>query len=247
MMVYTIKCKQCGREFYASRTGRQFCDECRKIRKHESDKKCKRTPRKPPEQVHIESTCPVCGKKFIKKENSTQLYCSRKCAIDHFNGVNRNRRRAKRQKEIESRPQFMHTCKACGKIFYNRISNSARCPECIKAYKKYNGNERFNKGISRQPCILCGRKGNTLQTQVCASCMDKLMRTWEKECSPGHGKCLVCGKEFVPNQVTYDMESGTYHVTGQLTCSIRCTDILYGYLPETAKENTVGYKNGKVD
>lgn len=104
MMVYTIKCKQCGREFYASRTSRQFCDECRKIRKHESDKKWKRTPRKPPEQVHTEATCPVCGKKFIKKKNSTQLYCSRKCAIDHFNEVNRKRRRAKRQKEIESRP-----------------------------------------------------------------------------------------------------------------------------------------------
>lgn len=71
------------------------------------------------------------------------------------------------------------------------------------------------------------RKGNTLQTQVCIPCMDKLVKTWEKECSPGHRKCLVCGKEFVPNQITYDMVSGKYHVTGQLTCSIRCTDELY--------------------
>lgn len=150
MMAYTIKCKQCGREFYASRTGRQFCDGCRKARKHEYDRERKKASRKatkkPSEQVHVEATCPVCGKKFIKNKNSAQLYCSRKCAIDHFNEVNSKRRRAKRQKEIESRPQFKHTCKACGKIFYNRISNSVRCPECIKAYKKYNGNERFNKG-----------------------------------------------------------------------------------------------------
>lgn len=231
MMVYTIKCQQCGREFYAFRTDRQFCDECRKARKREYDREHKKasrkaTTKKPSEQVHIEATCPVCGKKFIKKKNSTQLYCSRKCAIDHFNGVNRNRRRAKRQKEIESRPQFMHTCKVCGKIFYNRISNSARCPECIKAYKKYNGNERFNKGISRQPCILCGRKGNTLQTQVCIPCMDKLVKTWEKECSPGHRKCLVCGKDFVPNSVEWDADYHI-HVAGQLTCSIQCTDELY--------------------
>lgn len=231
MMVYTIKCQQCGREFYAFRTDRQFCDECRKARKREYGREHKKasrkaTTKKPSEQVHVEATCPVCGKKFIKKKNSTLLYCSRKCAIDHFNKVNRNRRREKRQKEIESRPQFMHTCKVCGKIFYNRISNSARCPECIKAYKKYNGNERFNKGISRQPCILCGRKGNTLQTQVCIPCMDKLVKTWEKECSPGHRKCLVCGKDFVPNSVEWDADYHIY-VAGQLTCSIQCTDELY--------------------
>lgn len=75
-------------------------------------------------------------------------------------------------------------------------------------------------------CGYSGWKGNTLQTQVCVPCMDKLVKTWEKECSPGHRKCLVCGKDFVPNSVEWDADYHI-HVAGQLTCSIQCTDELY--------------------
>lgn len=231
----TVKCQMCGREFWARNITRKYCSECLQKRHGGCSK---------PKQVK-KSVCPVCGKKFEPKVGN-QVYCSHACAIA-FHGKNvREKGRERREKE-RGTEHIKHKCMCCGKVFIDRNPRSVRCPECIKANKKYNGNERFNKGISRQPCILCGRKGNTLQTQVCVPCMDKLVKTWEKECSPGHRKCLVCGKEFVPNQVTYDMESGTYHVTGQLTCSIRCTDILYGYLPETVKENTVGYRNGKVN
>lgn len=231
----TIKCQMCGREFWARSITRKYCPECLQKR-NEGHSKPK----------HVEKhVCPVCGKKFEPKVGN-QVYCSHACAIAFHRKNVREKKREKRKKE-RGTEYIKHECVCCGKVFFNLNPRSVRCPECIKVGKKYDECGRFSKGISRQPCILCGRKGNTLQTQVCALCMDKLMRTWEKECSPGHRKCLVCGKEFVPNQVTYDMVSGTYHVTGQLTCSIRCTDILYGYSPETTKENTVGYKNGKVN
>ena len=252
MMVYTIKCKQCGREFYASRTGRQFCDECRKARKSEYDRECKKASRKatkkPSEQVHVEATCPVCGKKFIKKKNSTQLYCSRKCAIDHFNEVNSKRRRAKRQKEIESRPQFKHTCKVCGKIFYNRISNSTRCPECIEKGRKYQ-DSRYSSTMSIRACIFCGGRGETTPLLICRDCLEKLEKYWTRDCSPLHRECLVCGKDFIPNHVECDKEHGLYHVSGQLTCSIGCTDILYneGLSKEMAKELGIIPKEAEND
>lgn len=231
----TVKCQMCGREFWARSITRKYCPECLQKRNggHSKPKQAKK------------SVCPVCGKKFEPKVGN-QIYCSHACAIAFHRKNVREKKRERRKKE-RGTEYIKHECVCCGKVFLNRNPRSVRCPECIKVGKKYDEYGRFSKGISHQPCILCGRKGNTLQTQVCALCMDKLMRTWEKECSPGHRKCLVCGKEFVPNQVNYDMVSGTYHVTGQLTCSIHCTDILYGYSPETAKENTVGYRNGKVN
>lgn len=231
----TVKCQMCGREFWARNITRKYCPECLQKRHGGCSK---------PKQVK-KSVCPVCGNKFEPKVGN-QVYCSHACAIAFHKKNVREKGREKREKELGTE-HIKHECMCCGKVFIDRNPRSVRCPECIKANKNYNGNERFNKGISRQPCILCGRRGNTLQTQVCVPCMDKLVKAWEKEYSPGHRKCLVCGKEFVPNQITYDMENGNYHVTGQLTCSIRCTDILYGYSPETAKENTVGYKNGKVN
>lgn len=231
----TVKCQMCGREFWARSITRKYCPECLKKRNEGHSK-----PKKVEKYV-----CPVCGKKFEPKVGN-QVYCSHACAIAFHRKNVREKSREKRKKE-RGTEYIKHECVCCGKVFFNHNPHSVRCPECIKVGKKYDESGRFSKGISHQPCILCGRKCNTLQTQVCALCMDKLMRTWEKECSPGHRKCLVCGKEFVPNQVTYDMVSGKYHVTGQLTCSIRCTDILYGYSPETSKENTVGYRNGKVD
>lgn len=247
MKVCTIKCKQCGREFYTFRSDRKFCPECKKIRKHEADKRRKRTPKKPPEQVHVEANCPVCGKRFIKR-TSTQLYCSRKCANDHFNEVNRNRKRKKRQKEIENRPQFKHTCKVCGKIFYNRISNSARCPECIEKDRKYQDN-RYNSAMSIRACIFCGSRGKTTPLLICRDCLEKLERYWARNCSYGHRRCLVCDKEFIPNHVECDKVHGLYHVSGQLTCSIGCTDILYneGLSVEMMKELGITPKEAKND
>lgn len=222
----TVKCQMCGREFWARNITRKYCPECLQKRHGGCSK---------PKQVK-KSVCPVCGNKFEPKVGN-QVYCSHACAIA-FHGKNlREKGREKREKKLGTE-HIKHECMCCGKVFIDRNPRSVRCPECIKANKKYNGNERFNKGISRQPCILCGRKGNTLQTQVCVPCMDKLVKTWEKECSPGHRKGLVCGKEFIPNHVECDKEHGLYHVPGQLTCSIGCTDILYneGLSEEIMKE-----------
>lgn len=215
----TVKCQMCCREFWARNITRKYCPECLQKRHGGCSK---------PKQFK-KSVCPVCGKKFEPKVGN-QVYCSHACAIA-FHGKN-VREKGRGTEHIK------HECMCCGKVFIDRNPRSVRCPECIKANKKYNGNERFNKGISRQPCILCGRKGNTLQTQVCIPCIDKLVKTWEKECSPGHRKCLVCGKDFIPNHVGCDKEHGLYHVSGQLTCSIGCTDILYneGLSEEIMKE-----------
>lgn len=222
----TVKCQMCGREFWARSITRKYCPECLQKRHGGCSK---------PKQFK-KSVCPVCGNKFEPKVGN-QVYCSHACAIA-FHGKNvREKGRERREKKLGTE-YIKHECMCCGKVFIDRNPRSVRCPECIKAYKKYNGNKRFNKGISRQPCILCGRKGNTLQTQVCIPCMDKLVKTWEKECSPGHMKCLVCGKDFIPNHVGCDKEHGLYHVSGQLTCSIGCTDILYneGLSEEIMKE-----------
>lgn len=209
----TVKCQMCGREFWARNITRKYCPECLQKRHGGCSK---------PKQVK-KSVCPVCGNKFEPKVGN-QVYCSHACAIA-FHGKNvREKGRERREKKLGTE-HIKHECMCCGKVFIDRNPRSVRCPECIKANKKYNGNERFNKGISRQPCILCGRKGNTLQTQVCIPCMDKLVKTWEKECSPGHRKCLVCGKDFIPNSVEWDADYHI-HVAGQLTCSIQCTDEL---------------------
>lgn len=222
----TVKCQMCGREFWARNITRKYCPECLQKR-HGGCSKTKQVKK---------SVCPVCGNKFEPKVGN-QVYCSHACAIA-FHGKNvREKGRERREKKLGTE-YIKHECMCCGKVFIDRNTRSVRCPECIKANKKYNGNERFNKGISRQPCILCGRKGNTLQTQVCVPCMDKLVKTWEKECSPSHRKCLVCGKDFIPNHVECDKEHGLYHVSGQLTCSTGCTDILYneGLSEEIMKE-----------
>lgn len=118
-------------------------------------------------------------------------------------------------------------CVVCGRIFTASANWRKRCDECIA------------KGIQPKKsktayCRICGKLiRNAPQiyktVEICPTCVEIVGSE-----TNGYRKCVVCGKQFIPNSV--QMGNGQIRVSGMFTCSIQCTDKFYGFDKESGEE-----------
>ena len=138
-------CVHCGKEFIPSNKNNIYCSEnCNKNASRERNL--------------VETTCLLCGKKFLAEKNRGTKFCSRICAG-----------RAKERKEVR-------VCINCGKEFSVQMSSNRRicsdechqknlpqkeikiCPICGKIFKsfpsqkqKYCSRECYHKSMRKNP------------------------------------------------------------------------------------------------
>lgn len=221
-------CEMYGEEYIAYSYTALYCPSCREKRAkayHRNYDKMKRNRK----QELPEIECKWCGTWF-KPAKSNQLYCSHKCA----RAAQKAQMKAASRKYSETHLDEPVPCRRCGKMFIRSNPNARYCDSCAEIVRKYHDVHNAIAG-----CVVYGKPLTDSDTKtnlndLCAECFN----TFKKhEALDGHCTCVVCGKAFTPNSITYDCKEHRYHVAGQVTCSIGCTDKLYGYKIPTNHEN----------
>lgn len=176
--------------------------------------------------------CSYCGKTFIA-DRSDKKYCSIKCRRAA------NGKKARERYKVKHQP-VMIKCEACGKDTVRISGNSKYCKECskliagVKKGRCHNAPKYIIEIATKANCAMCNKSivGQQLYKTLwlCSSCFKKIEKK-NKKAEEGKRICVICGNQFRPNEVRYDAAEDRYHVAGRITCSIACTDKLYGYKP----------------
>jgi len=157
---YTIKqntkvCEVCCEEFVAKNKKQKCCSlKCSKILGGITNAKNNDT--------YKFYECKQCSKKFRRKRNSTNTFCSRDCSFkwkeEHKLSEDELKRRVKERTVKTFSKLYINECVECGKKFTSKRKKKRCSKECEKKYyARKDRQKQHKKLLKNKSCIICGK------------------------------------------------------------------------------------------
>lgn len=233
-------CIVCGKEFEAKVPWAKCCSKVCSVKfwhpkTEEELKRFKENKATLVSYKNLSYICQYCGKEFIHKNHTANIFCSRECSFAwakdkkdkkvYIRKLKMLLRKCIKQKERKARDNIENqkhykVCKNCGKEFYTMNTRIKYCSDC-----------RYKESITyTKECVYCGKdfETNRSQQKCCSSeCSRKYNNKKREErksirlkgkiintditllrlIKRDKGICKICGKPVDLNDYYYENET----------------------------------------